>query len=98
MEDVEKWDLRSQKASKKGKCDWGKRERCSIFVALFNEGSGEILKLSERKRGGVGFVEIENARKMRNKNEALQQNRRDYPWKLSANFLKNIGNSTQGFQ
>ena len=65
---------------------------------LFNEGSEEILETVRKKKRGVGFVEIENARKMRNKNEALQQIRRGFPWKLSAIFLKNIGNSTQGFQ
>jgi hypothetical protein len=31
---------------------------------LFNLGSEDILNLSERKKGGVGFVEIENERKM----------------------------------
>jgi hypothetical protein len=36
-------------------------------------------------------------RKMRNKNEALQQFRRGFPWKLSAIFLKNIGKGTKGF-
>ena len=76
----------------------GKERKVFHFRRLFNEGSGEILKLLERKRGGVGFVEIENARKMRNKNEALKQIRRGFHWKLSAIFLKNIGNSTQGFQ
>ena len=32
MEDVEKWNLCSQKASKKGKCDWGKEKTVFIFV------------------------------------------------------------------
>ena len=31
---------------------------------LFNLGSEDILTLSERREGGVGFVEIENERKM----------------------------------
>jgi thermostable 8-oxoguanine DNA glycosylase len=55
-------------------------------------------KLSERKRGG-NFVEIRNETKAEEiKNEALQQIRRGFSWKLSAIFLKNIGNYTQGFQ
>ena len=52
MEDVEKWDLRSKKASKKGKCDWGEAKTVFHFRKLFNQGSEEMLGLSERKRGG----------------------------------------------
>ena len=52
MEDVEKWDLRSQKASKKEKYGWGRKERVFHLRRLFNQGSAEILKLSERKKGG----------------------------------------------
>ena len=65
MEDVEKWDLRSQKASKKVKYDWGKERKAFHFRRLFNQGYEEILELSERKKGGVGFVEIKDERKMR---------------------------------
>ena len=52
MENVEKWDLRSQKASKKGKYGWGKGKKVLHFRMLFNQGSEEILELSERKKGG----------------------------------------------
>ena len=64
MEDVEKWDLRSQKASKKGKYDWGNEKKVFHFRRLFNQGSEEFLELSERKVG-VGFVDIKNERNMR---------------------------------
>ena len=59
-----KRNLCSQKASKKGKYGWGKKKRVFHLRRLFNLGSEDILNLSERKRGGVGFVEIENERKM----------------------------------
>ena len=54
MEDVEKWDLRSQKASKKGKYGWGQKKRVFHLRRLFNLGSEDILNLSERKKGGGG--------------------------------------------
>ena len=69
MEDVEKWDLRSQKASKKEKYGWGKGEKVFHFRMLFNQGSEEILELSERKRERErGVVEVCNERKMANLN------------------------------
>ena len=64
MEDDEKWDLRSQKASKKEKCGWGRKKSVFHLCRLFYQGSAEILKLSERK-SGVGFVGIRNEREMR---------------------------------
>ena len=54
IKDVEKWDLRSQKASKKEKYGWGMKKRGVPSSRLFNQGSAEILKLSERKRGRGG--------------------------------------------
>ena len=51
MEDDEKWDLRSQKASKKEKYGWGMKKRDVPSSRLFYQGSAESLKLSE-KRGG----------------------------------------------
>ena len=41
----------------------GNEEKGVPSSRLFNQGSAEILKLSERKRGKGSFVEIKNERK-----------------------------------
>ena len=63
MKDVDKKESVLAKGFEESQVRLGKEEN---LRRLFNLGSEDILNLSERKKGGggVGFVEIENERKM----------------------------------
>ena len=61
MKDVDKKESVLAKGFEERQVRLGKEENRR---RLYNLGSEDILNLSERKRGGVGFVEIENERKM----------------------------------
>ena len=62
MKDVDKKKSVLAKGFEERQVRLGKEEN---LRRLFNLGSEDILNLSERKKGGgVGFVEIENERKM----------------------------------
>jgi hypothetical protein len=62
MKDVDKKESVLAKGFEERQVRLGKEEN---LRRLFNLGSEDILNLSERKKGGgVGFVEIENERKM----------------------------------
>ena len=61
MKDVDKKESVLAKGFEERQVRLGREEN---LRRLFNLGSQDILTLSERKKGGVGFVEIENEREI----------------------------------